>query len=412
MLNKPCSQPTATSKNMFCKRSLFLIIISLLFTILAAVAQSFSHQKTDHRVILSRELIALYDISTLPVYRSNTISAQVSTFDTTGGNEDGFNGNYSFIRKNADSTLVIFDVKGSGVINRIWTPTPSDDTLDFYIDDTTKPALSVDYKDLFSGKIFPFVKPLCGSQLGGNYCYFPILFQKRCIIIVRAKRTRFHQIQYRLFEENTPVKSFSSLLSGEEKLALKKIALFWSKENKTAGDFIPAGTTLKTAASSFELVPGQKRSIFSLSQGGRITGIELSPSGAFEGLSKNIDIRIKWDDEKLPAVYCPIADFFGYAFGKRSMQGLLIGSKENSNYCYIPMPFDKKATIELVYRVRLGSQPIRVNAKVYFTTQKRNQEQEGKLYTSWQTEQPAIGKPHVLLETNGKGHYIGTILQA
>lgn len=197
---------------MFYKRSLFLIIMFWLFTILPAKAQSFSHQKINHPVTLFDELSALYDISTLPVYRSNTISAQVSTYDTAGGNEDGFNGNYSFIRRNPDSTLVLFDVKGSGVINRIWTPTPTDDTLDFYIDDTTKPALSVNYKNLFSGKIFPFVKPLCGSQLGGNFCYFPFLFQQRCIIIARAKKTRFHQIQYRLFEKNTLVKPFSSIL--------------------------------------------------------------------------------------------------------------------------------------------------------------------------------------------------------
>ena len=397
---------------MFLKRNLFLIFMCWLFTISPAGAQSFNNQKINQRVTLLAELKALYDISALPVYRSNTISAQISTYDTTGGNDDGFNGNYSFIRRNPDSTLVLFDVKGSGVINRIWTPTPTEDTLDFYIDDTTKPALSVNYKDLFSGKIFPFVKPLCGSQLGGNFCYFPILFQQRCIIIVRAKKTRFHQIQYRLFEKNALVKSFSSILSGEEKLALKKINLFWSKENKTVLDFMPGETALRTAASSFELVPGQTRSIFSLHQGGRITGIELSPSAAFEGLSKNIDIVIKWDDEKLPSVYCPIADFFGYAFGKRSMQGLLMGSKGNSNYCYIPMPFDRKATIELIYRSQPGSYPVRLNAKVYYTTQKRDAEREGKLYTSWRTEKPAAGKPYVFLETSGKGHYIGSILQA
>jgi hypothetical protein len=358
------------------------------------------------------ELSALYDISALPVYRSNTISAQISTYDTTGGNEDGFNGNYSFVRKNPDSTLVLFDVKGSGVVNRIWTPTATDDTLDFYIDDTTKPVLSINYKDLFSGKVFPFVQPLCGSQLGGNFCYFPFLFQQRCIIVVRAKKTRFHQIQYRLYEKNTLTKSFSPILSGEEKEALKKIDLFWKKENKTADDFIPANTVFKTSTSNFELTPGQTQSIFSLNQGGRITGIELSPSDVFEGLTKNIDILIKWDDEKLAAVYCPIADFFGYAFGKRSMQSLLLGSKGNSNYCYIPMPFDKKATVELIYRPQHSSQPVRLNAKIFYTTKKRDAQREGKLYTNWRTERPAIGKPHVLLETNGKGHYVGTILQA
>ncbi len=56
-------------------------------------------------------------------------------------------------------------------------------------------------------------------------------------------------------------------------------------------------------------------------------GIELSPASAFEGLNKNTDIRITWDGESNPAVFCPVADFFGYAFGSESMQSLLLGSQ-------------------------------------------------------------------------------------
>jgi hypothetical protein len=133
----------------------------------------------------------------------DTYSAQVSSYDTTGGNNDGFGGQYSFIRRNADSSLVIFDVKGAGVINRIWTPTPTKDTLDFYIDDAKQPTLSINYMDLFSGKVYPFVQPLCGNQLGGYYCYYPILFQKRCVIVSRGKKMMFHQVGYRLYNKGT-----------------------------------------------------------------------------------------------------------------------------------------------------------------------------------------------------------------
>ncbi|MEO6188640.1 MAG: glycoside hydrolase family 172 protein [Ginsengibacter sp.] len=394
------------------KRSIFLAALFCICMNLYVVAQSQNRQNYNRQVTLSDELRALYDVSELPFYRSNSVSAQVSSYDTTGGNEDGFNGNYSFVRRNPDSTLVLLDIKGSGVINRIWTPTPTDDTLDFYIDDTTKPIISIKYRDLFSGKVFPFTEPLCGSQLGGNFCYFPILFQQRCMIIIRAKTTRFHQIQYRLFEKNTKVKSFSLPLSSDDQKSLERISILWNKENKVAGDFISGKTKLQISKSGFDLLPGQTRSIFSLKQGGRITGIELSPSSAFEGIAKNVDIKIKWDDEKMPAVYCPVSDFFGYAFGKRSMQSLLIGSKGNVNYCYIPMPFDRNATVELIYRAAPGSLPIRIESKVYYTSEKRNPEKEGKLYTSWQTERPALGKPHVFLETTGKGHFIGTVLQA
>ncbi|MEJ7587397.1 MAG: hypothetical protein WKI04_07535 [Ferruginibacter sp.] len=183
-------------------------------------------------ISLVDELEPLYQVSGLAAYRENTIDGQVSSYDTTGGNDDGFNGKFSFIRRNADSSLVIFDIKGSGVINRFATPTPTQDTLDFYIDDTLHPAFSIKYTDLFSGKIFPFIQPLCGNQLGGYFCYFPILFNKSCRIVCRGKKMQFHQLQYRLFQEGTNVKSFNLTLDEPEKNALQKTVLFWNKEEK------------------------------------------------------------------------------------------------------------------------------------------------------------------------------------
>jgi hypothetical protein len=85
-------------------------------------------------ISLSSELKKLVNIQSLPRYEYEAKSYQISSYDTTGGNDDGFNGKYSFIRRNTDSTLVMFEAVGPGVIHRIWTPTPSEDTLDFYID--------------------------------------------------------------------------------------------------------------------------------------------------------------------------------------------------------------------------------------------------------------------------------------
>ena len=133
-------------------------------------------QNIAHVVSLASELKPFYDIADLPAYRDETVMGQTSSYDTTGGNDDGFSGRYSYLRRLSDSSLVIFDVQGPGVINRIWTPTPSEDSLDFYIDDTVHAAFTIKYKDLFSGKVFPFITPLCNNQLGGYYCYLPIAF--------------------------------------------------------------------------------------------------------------------------------------------------------------------------------------------------------------------------------------------
>ena len=60
----------------------------------------------------------MYDVSTLPSFATDSYVAEISTYDRTGGNNDGFNGTYSFVRRNAVSSLVLFDVKGAGVINK------------------------------------------------------------------------------------------------------------------------------------------------------------------------------------------------------------------------------------------------------------------------------------------------------
>lgn len=380
-------------------------------------AQSLLLQERDNSTIsLTSELAAFTNIADLPSYREGTSMLQTSSYDRTGWNDDGFSGRFSFVRRNQDSSLVLFDAKGPGVVNRIWTPTPTEDSLDFYIDDTTRPAFTIKYLDLFSGKVFPFVAPLSNNQLGGYYCYLPIPFQKQCKIVLRAKQTQFYQIGYRSVPQGTPVKKFDTNLSTEEKTALQQVQSLWNKESLTATDFINAKKqgSPQVTRSNFQLRPGEKRTIFQVAKGGRIVGLELEPAALFEGLAKNIDIKITWDGETQPAVYSPVADFFGYAFGNRSMQSLLIGSRGKTAYSYFPMPFNRSATIELIYRKtpNNNAEPIGITSRVYYLPQARNTTQEGKFYAFW-NHQPSLplGQPHLLLKASGKGHYVGTALQ-
>lgn len=363
------------------------------------------------KISLTDELKQLYDISLLPQYRTNTYVSQTSTYDPTGGNNDGFEGTYSYIKRNADSSLVMFDVKGAGCINRWATPTPTDDTLDFYIDDTSKVTFSIKYRDLFSGEVYPFIHPLCGNQLGGFYCYYPIIFNKSCRIVSRGKRLQFHQIQYRLYAPGTSAQSFTTKLADDEKDALQKIAALWNKEIKVIGDF---ATGVTAANITTDIKPGETKTIFTSAEGGTIAGIEIKGTANFTSLNKDVDIKITWDDDATPAVYCPVADFFGYAFGAPAMQSLLLGSKDDVNYCYYPMPFDKKATIQLIYRSNgTGQQSKHIQATVYYTHNKRDIQTQGRFYAAWQgNNKPAAGQPHVLLNTTGRGHYVATILQA
>ncbi|MCX3264115.1 glycoside hydrolase family 172 protein [Pedobacter agri] len=368
-----------------------------------------SAQKSS--VNVTSELESMTTISNLPKY-TDAVVKQFSSYDTTGNNDDGFSGKYSFVRKNPDSSLVIFEDKGAGVINRIWTPTPTNDTLDFYFDGSKKPSYSIKFSDLFSGKIYPFNLPLCGNQVGGYFCYFPIPYKNGCKVVFRGKKLEFYQIQYRNFGKNARVKTFNPNLSASEKAAFEKLSSSWKaiKEN------ILSSPGIETIAVDKILSPGQSLSLVSLSKPGRFLGFEIENAKQFEGLEKLIDIKITWDNENQPAVYLPLSDFFGYAFGKISMQSLLSGTANNTNYNYFPMPFEKNAKVELIYRKGISNghaEPLTIKARCYFSPLPHDPKTEGKFYTFWNSDKnAALGKPHVFLQGAGRGHYVGTILQA
>lgn len=367
---------------------LLLYIVPCLF-LLPSYAQS-------QKVNISTELNRLSFIKELPKYDEYTIVREFSSYDTTGQNDDGFSGKYSFIRKNPNGSLVLFEAAGNGVVNRIWTPTPNEDTLDFYFGGSDHSSFSIKFSDLFSGKIFPFTLPLCGNQLGGYYCYFPIPYKNGCKIVSRGKHIQFYQIQYRNFPDDYQVKNFNPNLNSEDKSSYEKLIAKWKKSYDPA---LEKNNSIKPIHIDKMLFAGQTITLATINGGGRIAGIKLQPAGIFTGLQKQIDIRICWDDEKYPAIYAPVADFFGYAFGTPSIQSLLLGSTNNINYCYFPMPFDSKAKIELVYRPlpdRKKTEPLRIKADIYYSLEKRNPKTEGKFYTLWNKDiNPPWGKPHV-----------------
>ena len=78
------------------------------------------------------------------------------------------------------------------------------------------------------------------------------------------------------------------------------------------------------------------------------------------------------------------------------------------------IPFDKSASMKMIYKKREGIQqsPISVNVKVYYNSNKRNVKEEGKFYSVWRREKTPLGIFHKFAAQKGKGHYVGTIHQA
>jgi hypothetical protein len=387
-------------------KSIFKPFLAILFiTLFSNIVNA---QKSVYS--FSEELDNLTRADLLPAYRTGEYIEQISSYDRTGKNDDGFGGTYSFIRKEGDN-LVIADFKGPGVVNRIWTPTPTDDTVAFYFDGEKNARLRIRFSDLFSGKVFPFVKGISGNEIGGYYTYLPIPYKKSLKIVFEGEKVLFLQIQNRELPKQN-VTSFTGNFSSEEKAKIEEIAKIYTEVSPDLKLFEKgkSGST-QMEEKNFVINPGEEVDLFSSDKAGRIVGIELDGGSSFEGFQKDVLISGKWDQEKTESIYAPVADFFGYAFGQKAMRSLLMGSKGNLNYSYLPMPYDQSAELKLIYKKRNNAlqSPISVKAKVYYNDQPRDIKNEGKFYAVWRREKPETGKYYEFLKTNGKGHYVGTI---
>ncbi len=386
-------------KTLFCKNGLLVLFFGGLLNCNASPQE---------------ELLNLSRIDLLPKFNSDTKIRQISSYDTTGGNDDGFSGKYSYLRK-GNGNLVIAELKGPGVIQRIWTPTPTQDTIQFFFDNETEPRIDLKFIDLFSGSHYPFSRPVVGNEVGGYYCYIPIPYQKSCKIVFKGELMQFIQIQYSEASEKKQITSFPRVYSEKEKLALAAAVKAWSSYGKEVIDLAPSlKESVKNQTATVLLKPGETTGIFEQNSGGRIVGIELIPQADLNMDFKDLILSALWDDEPVAAINCPLSDFFGYAFGRPSMQSMIAGVKDRVHYCFFPMPYDKKASLKLTYLKTSGnaSREIPCKVTIYYNDSSRK-ENEGKFYASWKREiNPGINKPYTILEKKGRGNYVGTLLQA
>jgi hypothetical protein len=353
----------------------------------------------------------LYRIDRLPVFKESVAVTSVSSYDRTGGNNDGFGGQYSFVRKE-NGGLVLADLEGPGVIYRFLTPTPTEDMLEFYFDGEKEPRIQVKFRDLFMGKYPAFPRPLVGFGAGGFYSYVPLPYEKSCKVFLRAERMQFYQINYAKYPKGMGIKSFTVEPTAEYQRQIEKARKLFDSTGTDISEYgVPDGGKVETITSKGNLEAGKAIRLFDVNRPGRIVGIRVRPAEALAGKARDIVIRAYWDGDANPAIVCPAGDFFGYAWGEPATRSLLVGTADGVNYCYYPMPFDQSGRIELYAEPGLNRN-VSVQAEVLFVPVAR-QKNEGKFYALWRRENPTTkGKPFTFIETNGRGHLVGLLQQS
>lgn len=192
------------------------------------------------------------------------------------------------------------------------------------------------------------------------------------------------------------------------------------KDGKYDSRAFPKGDLLERSNSdNFRVAPGATHVLMDVQGPGEITHMWMTFLGpepqdwAKNGSANHQEmlLRVFWDGSKTPAIECPVGDFFANAFGKRSeVISLPVMVEDADSYnCFWRMPFRKSARIEIVNQ---SEKPINL---LYYNIDWIKKDKIAKdtpyFYARYRQEYPAKhGKDYVILDTTGKGHYVGTVL--
>jgi hypothetical protein len=371
-------------------------------------------------VALLLAFFAISNFADYPRLRSDVQAHYVSSYDRTGGNDDGFDGTYSAIYVDESGEHVIFDVKGPGTLYNLWFTSRVNGRsplgwgrIKFYFDDEASPRIDMDVDDLFSGRNAPFVPPFvyhAFQSTGGYVSYLPFGFQKR-LKITTENRVGFYNAYYHSYAPDRIVETWTGQ---EDTSALERL---WTRAGDAAvieGELHSGKLALDRAAMpDGEPVPS-KRILFEHEGPAVINSLRFTPLFPLTDYELNhILLRLYWDDnedEAEASVSAPLGSFFGSGLGEASVRSALIGmSPSGSYYCNLPMPFWKSARIELVnenpeptpeifWEVRTTANRFSIRDAGYFNARYRKE---------WPT---TLGQDYRILDAEGRGIYVGQVM--
>ncbi|MBI1853326.1 MAG: DUF2961 domain-containing protein [Planctomycetes bacterium] len=248
----------------------------------------------------------------------------------------------------------------------------------------------------------PFQPPLAGTSSGGWYSLVPISFAHSCRIDVAGGSRFYYQVTYQQFAATKEVPTFDPKLAPDDLVLLDKA----QKMQRALGQppYEP-DAKMQTETKSGALASGERVVIADLSGPAEVCGIRIAALPRQRDLLRGAAIRIWWDDEKDPSVEAPLADFFGCGFGDRRFQSLPIGMTDDGYYCYFPMPFARNARVEIANESPLPMATL--HTEVTHRPLDGPPRSSGRFHARWHRATTEAGKPHVILEARGRGHYVG-----
>jgi hypothetical protein len=338
------------------------------------------------------QLMARFDL--LPTLR-DTKCVQDSSYDRTGGNGDANN----FLKRDGNK-VILSDIRGPGCIYRFWSANAAGH-LKIYFDGENAPRIDCPMQDLFLGKVAPFVQPIVGHRSGGWYSFFPMPFARGCRIEVTDPGPMYYHVEYQLFPDGAPVRTFTPQLSSEDAAALDTILQQW----RHLGDSPYVEAPDQSVNGGIPLPAGQTRTVAELHGAGEIRRLAMKIAPADRNTLRQTVLRVYWDGAAKPGIEAPLGDFFGVGFGDQRFAALPDAMTDKGYVCYWPMPYGRSARIEIA---NLGKTDLsQATWDVGYRKLRRMPPDVGYFHAQWHRQTTVAGEHFHILQTSGRGHYVG-----
>ncbi|MCG3199319.1 MAG: DUF2961 domain-containing protein [Candidatus Omnitrophica bacterium] len=158
--------------------------------------------------------------------------------------------------------------------------------------------------------------------------------------------------------------------------------------------------------------PGETLVLADLEGPGEVRHIWFTVSAEDEFYPRSMVLRVYYDDRAEPGVESPLGDFFGVGHGLRKDYQSLpleISSEGRALNCFWRMPFGKRIRIEMTNE---SDRPVRcLYSYIDWVALPSLPHGTAYFHAQYRQERPCrAGERYLILDTEGRGHYVGTVL--
>ncbi len=258
-----------------CFRSLLAssVVIPALFLALAPSAASAAPPRITSALDKGPVGWQVYrDLGRMAEMRPGAITRQFSSFDRTGGNNDGFDGTYSCLRTTATG-CVIAERTGPGQIDSMWFTRDygsmvNNGRIKVELDGTV--VLDQLLQDVVDGRLgAPYVWPLVGNGAdtsGGSVIKVPMPYRESMRVTLQAN-PRFYHVSYRSFSDAEGVQTFDPTDKALDVIA--KFRAYGLHDPKTS-------TAQRLPVMKGSIAPGASRNVATASGSGWINQLRIN----------------------------------------------------------------------------------------------------------------------------------------